>query len=50
MWNPDFKYIPAAKTDISQRIREEWKRLGQLPPDEDPRVQENREKAKSYGQ
>jgi hypothetical protein len=45
----DFVYIPAAKTDVGKRIREEWERLGQLPPDQDPKVLENRKKAWDYG-
>jgi hypothetical protein len=46
----DFVYIPSAKTNVGKRIREEWERLGQLAPDKDPRVLENRRKAWEYGQ
>jgi hypothetical protein len=45
----DFVWIPAAATDVGKRIRKEWERLGQLPPDKDPRVLENRRKALEYG-
>ena len=45
----DFVWVPAAATDISRRIRKEWERLGQLPPDKDPKVLENRRKALEYG-
>jgi hypothetical protein len=45
----NFVYIPAAKTNIAERIKQEWQRLGQLPPEQDPRVQQHRQKARSYG-
>ena len=45
----DFIWIPAASTDIGRRIREEWKKLGQLPPDQDPKILENRKKVLEYG-
>ena len=45
----EFVWIPAAATDVGKRFREEWKKLGQLPPDQDPRVLENRRKALEYG-
>jgi hypothetical protein len=38
----DFVWIHSSKTDISKRIREEWERLGQLPPSDDPVIQQRR--------
>ena len=46
----EFVWIPAAATDVGKRFREEWKKLGQLPPGQDPKVLENRRKALEYGQ
>ncbi len=45
----DFVWIPAAATDVSKRIRKEWEKLGQLPPDQDPKILENRRKVLEYG-
>lgn len=45
----DFVWVPAVETDIGKRIRKEWERLGQLPPDQDPKVLENRRKVLEYG-
>jgi hypothetical protein len=47
--NPDFKWVPAAKTDISKRIKEEWLKLGQVPPSEDPVVQQRRKEVLEFG-
>lgn len=44
-----FVWIPASKTDISKRFLEEWKRLGQTPPWEDPVVLQRRKEAMEYG-
>lgn len=45
----DFVWIPAAATDVGKRIRKEWEKLGQLPPDQDPKILENRRKVLEYG-
>ncbi len=43
-----FNYIPAASTDIGVRFATTWEDLGQLPPDQDPRVQRNRLRAQGF--
>lgn len=45
----EFKWIPASKTDIAKRIREEWERLGQLPPSDDPVIQQRRKEVLEFG-
>lgn len=45
----EFVWIPAAKTDVSKRIKEEWNKLGQLPPSEDPVVQQRRKEVLEFG-
>ena len=45
----DFVWIPAVATDVGKRIRTEWEKLGQLPPDQDPKILENRRKVLEYG-
>ena len=35
-------YKSAAKTNVYETFKKHWELLGQLPPDQDPKVQENR--------
>ena len=39
-------YKSAAKTDVFETFKKHWERLGQLPPEQDPRVQENRRRVR----
>lgn len=46
--DPYKHYINAASTDVAATIAREWERLGQCPPDLDPRVQRNRMRAQGF--
>lgn len=46
--DPYIPYVNAVSTDVGVTIARELERLGQLPPDLDPRVQRNRLRARGF--
>lgn len=39
-------YTPAAKTNVYETFKKHWERLGQVPPDQDPKIQEERRRVR----